>query len=214
VLVVSTVLVFVLASLVFSMVRDTVYEAEALVTIQSEGELSSGQDAEAFVNEVFNDVDAQELRLETMKQAGWQGGEDSFERQRTIQAFARQDGGESGLLMKFSSSTAEEAARASNTYARLFVERVTQLNERLAGGSVAATASVQSRAALPEQPSSPRPVLYAMIAAGAGLLVGGAVALAIESRTQSWRGARDAELTLRAPVLGVIPEYPSEEGET
>ena len=210
---VGTVLAFVLASLVFSIVRDTVYEAEAIVVIESEGELSSGQDAESFVSGVFNDVDTQELRLETMKQAGWQDGEDSFERQRTVQAFARQDGGESGLLVKFNSSTAEEASRLSNIYAELFVERVTQLNERFAGGSVAATASVQSRAVVPEQPSSPRPLLYAAIAAGTGLLVGGAVAFAIENRTQSWRGARDAELTLRAPVLGVIPEYSFEEEE-
>lgn len=213
-LVVGVILVFMLASLVFSMARDTVYVAEAIVTIEPEGELSSGQDAEVFVNEVFRDVDNQELRLETMKQVGWQGGEDTFERQRVVQSFARQDGRESGLMLRFSSSTASEAARAANTYTKLFVERVAELNERLAGGSVAATASVESRAAIPEQPSSPRPLLYAMLAAGVGLLVGGAAALTIESRTQSWRGARDAELTLRAPVLGAIPEYSSEERES
>jgi hypothetical protein len=44
--------------------------------------------------------------------------------------------------------------------------------------------------------------------------VGGGGALLLESRARSWRGARDAELTLRAPVLGVIPDYSSvgEEG--
>ncbi|MDQ4106157.1 MAG: hypothetical protein M3157_03155, partial [Actinomycetota bacterium] len=58
----------------------------------------------------------------------------------------------------------------------------------------------------------PRPLLYALLAAGAGLLAGGAGALLLENRTRSWRGARDAELTLRVPVLGIIPEY-SPEGE-
>lgn len=213
VLVVAAILIFVLASLVFSVVQDTVYKAEASVTIEPQGELSSGQDAEAFVSDVFNNVDTPQLRREAMQQAGWEKGEEAFESQRTVQTFARQDGEESGLLIRFGSSTAEEAARASNTYARLFVERVTELNDRLAGGSVTATAGVRSRAVPPEQPSRPRPLLYAAVAAGAGLLAGGTVALAIESRTQSWRGARDAELTLRAPVLGVIPEYSSEEGE-
>ena len=213
VLVAITILIFVLASLVFSVAQTTVYRAETIVNIEPQGELSSGQDTEAFVNEVFNEVDTPELRQESIERAGWQGGEDNFESQRTIQTFARQDGEESGLLIQFESSTAEDAARASNAYAKLFVERVTELNDRLAGGSVAATADVQSRAALPEQPSSPRPLLYATIAAVAGLLGSGAVALAIESRTQRWRGARDAELTLRAPVLGVIPEYSPEEGE-
>ena len=212
-LVVATVLIFVLVSLVFSVIQDTVYRAEAIVSVEPQGELSSGQDAEAVVNEVFNTVDTPELRQEAMRQAGWNEGVDVFERQRTVQAFARQDGAESGLLIQFGSPTAEQAARSSNVYAELFVERVTELNDRLAGGSLAATAGLQTRAALPDQPSSPRPLLYATVAAGAGLLVGGAVALAIESRTQSWRGARDAELTLRAPVLGVIPEYLPEEEE-
>ena len=31
----------------------------------------------------------------------------------------------------------------------------------------------------------------------------------LEGRARSWRDARDAELTLRAPVLGVIPDYSS-----
>ena len=213
VLVIGAVLILVLASLIFSAFQATVYEAEAIVTIEPQGELSSGQDVETFVNEVFRTVDTQDLRLEAIRQAEWREGESAFERQRNVQAFARQDGEEAGLLIQFTAPDARKATRAANTYAQLFVERVTQLNERLAGGSLAATASIQDRAALPEQPSSPRPLIYALLAAGAGLLVGGAAALILESRTQSWRGARDAELTLRAPVLGVIPEYSPEEGE-
>jgi hypothetical protein len=45
------------------------------------------------------------------------------------------------------------------------------------------------------------------------VVLGGAAALLIEDRTRSWRDARDAELTLRAPVLGVIPDYSSVERE-
>lgn len=207
----GVVLALVLASLIFSMVRDRVYVAESLVKINPQGELSSGQDTETFINDVFREVDTSQLRQQTIQQSGWSGGEERFERQRTVQAVAEQDGEDPGLLVRFSSSGAEEATRAANTYAGLFAERLTELNDRLAGGSLAATASVQSRAAVPEQPARPRPLLYALAAAGAGLIIGGVVALALESRTQSWRGARDAELTLRAPVLGTIPEYTSEE---
>ncbi|CAN5911175.1 hypothetical protein BH23ACT11_BH23ACT11_16380 [soil metagenome] len=212
ILVLGAVALLLLASAVVSLARDTVYEAEAIVTIEPDGELSSGQDAEAFVNEVFNNVDDADLRMEAMQQSGWRGEAESFEDQRTIKSFARQDGKESGLLIRFKASTAEGSVRAANTYSELFVERVSQLSDRLAGGSLAATANVQSRAETPTQRSSPRPFLYAVLAAGAGVLIGGAAALAIESRTQMWRGARDAELTLRAPVLGVIPEYASDEG--
>jgi capsular polysaccharide biosynthesis protein len=52
-------------------------------------------------------------------------------------------------------------------------------------------------------------LLYALAAAAAGVLAGGVGALLLEGRTRSWRDARDAELTLRAPVLGVIPDYSS-----
>ncbi len=212
-LVLTVVIGLVLASLAFSLFRDTVYKAEALVAVEPQGELSSSQDAEVFVNEVFRAVDTSVLRSETIRRTGWSGSESSFEQQMDVQAVVQQTGGEAGLLIQFDAPVASEAAGVANTYAKLFVRRVTQLNERLAGGSVAATASLQSRAVAPESPSSPRPLVYAAIAAGAGLLIGGAAALTIEGRTQSWRGPRDAELTLRAPVLGAIPEYSSEEGD-
>ena len=50
------------------------------------------------------------------------------------------------------------------------------------------------------------------LAAGTwGLLLGGVGALVLESRARRWRGcSKDAELTLRAPVLGVIPYYPTD----
>ena len=54
---------------------------------------------------------------------------------------------------------------------------------------------------------SPRPLIYAAIAAGAGLLLGGAAALILEGRASGWRDVRDAELTLKVPVLGTIPDY-------
>ena len=59
----------------------------------------------------------------------------------------------------------------------------------------------------------PRPLIYAAIAAGAGLLIGGAAALILEGRASGWRGVRDAELTLRVPVLGSIPDYSSKKSE-
>lgn len=210
-MVLGAVLVLVIASLIFSLFRESVYKAEAIVSVAPRGELGSGQDAETFVDGIFRTVDTPELRTEVVQRAGWQEGAAEFERRREVQTFARQDGEEAGLLIRFSAPDADEAARAANAYAALFVERVEQLNDRLAGGSVAATADVQSRAAAPEQRFSPQPLLYALVAAAAGLLVGGGVALALEGRTQSWRGARDAELTLQAPVLGVIPDYSPEE---
>jgi capsular polysaccharide biosynthesis protein len=60
---------------------------------------------------------------------------------------------------------------------------------------------------------SPRPLIYAAMAAGAGLLLGGAVALILEGRARGWRDVRDAELTLKVAVLGSIPDYSPERTE-
>jgi capsular polysaccharide biosynthesis protein len=90
----------------------------------------------------------------------------------------------------------------------LFVERVDDLGDKpLADGIPVAEASVEQKAV--PGGSSLRPLIYAAIAAGAGLLLGGAAALLLEGRASGWRGVRDAELTLRAPVLGSIPDYSS-----
>lgn len=65
----------------------------------------------------------------------------------------------------------------------------------------------------PPQGRGARPLIYAAVAAGAGLLIGGVTALALEGRAGGWRGVRDAEMTLKAPVLGAIPDYSPAENE-
>ena len=209
-LVVSCVLTLVALSLVFSFFSQKVYKAEAIVNIEPRGESSSGRDAEIFANEVLRRANSEELQLRAMRQAGWDGGKDQFDQRISLQPFGRRDSEESGLSVGFAAPEAATAARSANAYSTVFVERVNQLNERPVGGALAAEASIQTRAAHPGRPSSPRPLSYALLAAGAGLLAGGLWAFLLEGRARSWRGARDAEMTLRAPVLGVIPEYSPE----
>ena len=64
----------------------------------------------------------------------------------------------------------------------------------------------EKAAELPESRSDQRVFLAALAAGCGGLLVGGIGALFLEGRARRWSGSRDAELTLRAPVLGVIPD--------
>lgn len=207
------VVVLVLAALVFSLFQETIYRAEAVVDIEPQGGLSSGQEAEVFASEVLRRVDSSELRTQAMQRVGWEKGKDRFDQRISLQPFGRRGSDASGLLVRFEATQASTAANSANAYSRLFSERVNELNERMAGASIAAEASVRTRAVRPDHPSSPRPLLYALLAAGVGLLAGGLLALLLESRAQSWRGARDAEMTLRAPVLGVIPEYSPDSGD-
>ena len=207
-LVAGTVLVLVLLALLFGLFKEPVYTAEAVVNIKPREELSSTEEREAFMEEVRGDVVTGKLMRGVVRRAGWEAGVPQFTERLEVEPFVTRNG-ETGLQVRFSGSRPEQAARAANAYAEVFVERVERLNdERLAGGALAADASVERRAAPPEG-SGLRFLIYAGVAAGVGLLAGGVGALLLEGRARSWRGARDAELTLRAPVLGVIPDYSS-----
>lgn len=209
-MVLGSVLVLVVLVLLFSLFREPVYVAEATVSIEPRERLRDEGEKEAFLQEVLGAVATEDLLREVMRRSGWKAGIAEFRERLEAAPFTTQNG-ELGLRVRFSGSGSEQAARAANAYAELFVQRVGRLNdERLAGGALAADASVERRAVPPE---GSRLLLYSAAAVGLGVLAGGVGALLIESRARSWRDARDAELTLRAPVLGVIPDYSSiEEG--
>lgn len=215
-LVLGTMVVFVAASvaysLFYSLFQERTYTAEAIVLVNSRDEASANQDTESFLQEVGGAVSTDEVLAQAMREAGWKN-EESFRERLEVSQFVRQDNEESGFRIEFSAPEAQEAARIANEYAALFVSQVGELNDRLAGVTLAAEAEVGSRAVAPDHPSSPRPLVYAVFALVAGMAVGGAGALLLDSRTRSWRGARDAEMTLRAPVLGMIPEYSRDGGE-
>ena len=214
-LVTGVVLVLAGTALLFGLFREPVYTAEATVSLTPKGELNDEDAREAFVQEVQNLVVTEDLLLEVANRTGAEAGIGEFPELSDVRPFVTSDGGRAGMVVRFSGPEPELAARAANVYARLFVERVERLDGgQLAGGVPAADAAVERKATPPER-SSLRPLLYAAFAAGAGLLLGGAAALLLEGRASGWRGVRDAELTLRAPVLGTIPDYSpaSPEGE-
>lgn len=208
-LIFGAVVLLVLAALAFGLMREPVYTAEAIVSVRPQQSFESDEERNAFLEQVRGVVatDA-DFNHEVIRRAGWEAGAGEFTERLDPEPYV--DGDEAGLRVQFSGSEPEQAARAANAYAELFVERVEQLNnERIAGGSLAAEASMVQRAAPPET-SNPRPLLYAVLAAGAGVLLGGAAALLLEGRARGWRDVRDVEVTLRAPVLGVIPDYSSD----
>ncbi len=203
---------FVLAAVVYSLFQERVYTAESTVLVTPQGGAGAGQDIESFLQGIGGAASTDEVLAEAMRKSGWKD-ESSFRKRLEVSQFTRQDSEESGFTVRFSAPEAREAARVANEYATVFVGRIGGLNDRLAGGNLAAEADVGRRAEVPDYPSSPRPLLYAALALVAGTVAGGGGALLLDSRTRNWRGARDAEMTLRAPVLGVIPEYSQDGGE-
>ena len=170
-------------------------------------QVGRGQVSRALIDRVSNEVPPAELSQETMRRAGWTSGAQEFNERLELENDYRT--GE--ILVSFSAEDAEVARRVAGEYAEVFVERTEELNRQGAvGGTLAAEVEVAREAKL-LRGGAATSVLYGAAAGFAGLLLGCGVALALESGTRRWRGARDAELTLRAPVLGVIPDYAPEE---
>ena len=202
------VLTLVLISTLFGLLYPRPYVAEAIMTARPEDDLGVDEDSEALVQRILNSVDTSDLSREAMRDAGWTAGTEEFNDRLDVEP---DENGPGGIRVSFSATTAEEASRAANAYAKSFVERTEELNpQRLAGGTLAADVRI-TRPATPSGARSTGLLLYETVAAAAGLLLGGVAALILEGRTRRWRGAKDAELTLRAPVLGVIPDYHLEE---
>ena len=206
-LVVGVVLVLAGVALLVGLFRQPVYTAEARVSVTPQETLDSEEARLAFLEEVRGDVVTQEMLSEVRRRAGWEAEPEAFSARLDPRTAVTRDG-RTGLQILFSGTEPGQAARAANAYAELFVEGVENLgDEPLGDGIPAAEANIEQRAV--PGGYSPRPLIYAAIAAVAGLLVGGTVALLLEGRASGWRGVRDAELTLRAPVLGAIPDYSS-----
>ena len=162
---------------------------------------SATRSREDFVEEVQGRRRGDGWLRAVMRRAGWEADIRAFRERFDLQTVSRGD--ETVMLVRFSASEPEQAARASNAYAELFVERPRPSTT----GQLAMDAVMERRAPPPDFEHTP---LALRGGSGSGGGAGGdGGALLLEGRTRSWRDARDAELTLRAPVLGVIPDYSS-----
>ncbi len=200
-----------LTVLAIAISREPVYVAEATVDVRPREVLAPGADPKDFLQDVITDVVSQGgFWSEVQRRAGFDGSTAAFQGRFDFQTFIARDGSP-GLRVSFEGPDAEQAAAAANAYTAVFVEEVETLNDqRIAGGVLAADAVVAEEAGVPGAWARFRPLIYVVVAAAAGLVLGGAGALLFEWRARFWRGARDAEFTLRAPVLGVIPEFSEE----
>lgn len=189
------------------------YTAESLVRVQDLGEAgANGADgaSERRLAEVRAAAGAEEVARDAMQEIGWERDIQEFDQRLEVEA-----AGDGRLGVEFSANDPERAADGANAYASSFVTRVEGLaGDRLAGGALNADAEVVRKAQPPPAPSRARLVLVGLAALVPGVAVGGALAVALGGRDRRLRDARDAELTLGAPVLGVIPDYGAGEPES
>jgi len=195
--------------LIYSALREPSFTAEAQVEIRPLQGDPSATDVDNDVSSVLNDSAVTDgLDEQAARAAGWDGSlrefNDSLEQPRASGAPA---GGTSVVTVRFTDPSPAVAARSANAYAEAFVGRLEELQGRLAGGSVNLSGEVVREAEVPPGGRFSAVAVGALAAAGCGLIVGGVAALFLDGRARRWSGSRDAELTLRAPVLGVIPDY-------
>lgn len=208
-LVAGVVALAVLISLGYNVFYTPVYRAEAVVSVQPREELGGVQGMEDLPGEVLNTVARKDLLEEAVERAGWNAGVSEFEERLDVEEFTGRDG-RGGLNVRFSWTDAEETARAANAYAEVFVQRAERFGEeRFAGGTLAADASLQSKAQTPPGGYWTRVLSSVGISVFAGLLAGVAAAFGLEGRGRGWNSVRDVEIALKVPVVGVVPEYPS-----
>jgi len=212
-LVVGAVLVLAGVALLLGLFRGPAYTAEAVAGFAPQQAPDDENARRALAQEVFSAVTSPESFSEAVKaKAGWRGTPEEFRDGLDPGVVVSEDGGME-MRVAFSGREPEEAARVANAYAEAFAQQAERLGDgQLSGRTGIADARVMRRA-IPSENSGPPAVLYAALAAGVGLLVGGAVALSLEGRTGGWRDVRDAEMTLKAPVLGAIPDYSPVENE-
>ena len=121
-LVAGIVLSLVLLALLFGLIREPVYTAEAAVGLEPRERLASDVERVAFVEGVQGAVVTDKLIRGVMRRAGWEADPREFKERLDPQIVAQR--GETGLRVRFSDPEPERAARAANAYAELFVGRV------------------------------------------------------------------------------------------
>ncbi len=201
-LVAGCTILFLAIALLYAFTKEPVYTAEATLSVRSEEGITPSGNSNEVLSRLRDSTVTDLLPEEAARRAGWQSSQSDFNERLYWEPNNNEE-----VKVGFSARTPEEAARAANAYSDVLVERVAEFEGRLAGGTVAVDAEVEKAAEPPESRSDGR-VFLAVVAAGCGgLLVGGIGALFLEGRARQWSGSRDAELTLRAPVLGVIPDF-------
>jgi capsular polysaccharide biosynthesis protein len=201
-LVAGCTILFLAIALLYAFSKEPVYTAEATLSVRSQEGIAPTGNTNEVLSRLRDSTVTDRLPEEAARRAGWQSSQSDFNDRLYWEPSNNEE-----VKVGFLARRPEEAARAANAYSEVLVERVAEFEGRLAGGTVAVDAEVEKVAEPPESRSDRR-VFLAVVAAGCGgLLVGGIGALFLEGRARQWSGSRDAELTLRAPVLGVIPDF-------
>jgi len=97
----------------------------------------------------------------------------------------------------------QRAQQVANTTADVFSNQVSEVSPEASG----ITATVWERAATPQSPESPKPLLYILLALVLGAILGLGLVLLLDYGDNSWRSLEEVEQVTGVPAFSVIPKF-------
>ena len=103
----------------------------------------------------------------------------------------------------------QRAQRVANAVGEEFADQISDLRP----SANAITATVWEQAVVPNEPVSPDPLRYGLLALVLGLAMGLGLALLLEYRDDTWRSPEEAERVTGVPTFGSIPKFEVRRGK-
>jgi capsular polysaccharide biosynthesis protein len=107
------------------------------------------------------------------------------------------------IEVSYKDSDPERAQRIANTVGEVFSDQVSEVSP----SANAITATLWERAAVPDEPVSPKPVRNGLLALLLGLMLGAGLAFLLEYLDDTWRSPEELEQVSGRPNFGAIPEF-------
>ena len=188
-----------------SLLQQPTYEASANILVgQEQGTSTSGnlggdiQGLEQLTQTMVEAVSSRPLAQTVIDQLDLNvTPEDFLEERLSVQQIPETQ----FIEISYADSSPERAQQVANTMGEVFVQQVSEISPE----ANAVTATVWEPAAVPDEPVSPQPLLYGLVALVVGTLLGVGLALLLDNLDDSWRSPEEAEQVSGVPTFGVIP---------
>ena len=202
-----TVIVFLVAALGLSLLQTPRYEASIMVLVGQDEEAAGTpnlggdvQGLQQFTQTLTEAVQSRPVAEAVIQDLNLEVTPETFLENRLT---AQQISETQFIEVSYVDSSPERAQRVANSVGAVFSSQVSEVGPDASG----ITATVWEAAGVPENPVSPDPVRYALLALVLGGVLGLGLAFLLEYLNEGWNSPREVEQTLGLPAFGTIPAY-------
>jgi capsular polysaccharide biosynthesis protein len=199
-------LIFVGATVGFSLWQTPVYGASVKILVGQEAEgdqsanlSSSVEGLEQLTQTMVEAIDSRPVAEEAIRQLGLQMTPEELSSNLTIEQIEATQ----FIRLYYQDQDPQRAQMVVNTLADVSSERIAQAS----ASANDITATVWEYATVPGAPVSPDPVRNGLVALGLGLMLGLGLAFLLEYLDDSWRSPEEVAQVSGIPTFGVIPRF-------